>query len=174
MASNDRSTENDGLEVTLLGTGSPIYVAGRFSNSTLIRAGDEYLLIDCGRGAGIRIHEAGLHPGNINKLFLTHLHSDHVVGIPDFYITGWFTTFARRQGPLRVWGPEGSAEMMKRLDQAFVFDMEVRAPEMQVGANTNETRDVGPGVVFDEGGIRVTAVEVDHRPVVPAFGYKPM
>ena len=59
MASNDRSTENDVLEVTLLGTGSPIYVAGRFSNSTLIRAGDEYLLIDCGRGAGIRIHEAG-------------------------------------------------------------------------------------------------------------------
>ncbi len=172
MVNNDRSVENDVLEVTLLGTGSPIYMAGRFSNSTLIRAGDEYLLIDCGRGAGIRIHEAGLHPGNINKLFLTHLHSDHVVGIPDFYITGWFTTFARRQGPLRVWGPEGSAEMMKHLDRAFVFDMEVRAPEMQVQPNANDSRDIGPGVVFDEVGIRVTAFEVDHRPVVPALGYK--
>jgi ribonuclease Z len=172
VVNNDRSAENDVLEVTLLGTGSPIYMAGRFSNSTLIRAGDEYLLIDCGRGAGIRIHEAGLHPGNINKLFLTHLHSDHVVGIPDFYITGWFTTFARRQGPLRVWGPEGSAEMMKHLDRAFVFDMEVRAPEMQVQPNANDSRDIGPGVVFDEVGIRVTAFEVDHRPVVPALGYK--
>jgi hypothetical protein len=67
--------DNKTLEVTLLGTGSPIFVPGRYSISTLIRAGDEYLLFDCGRGASIRLHEAGLHPGNINKLFLTHLHS---------------------------------------------------------------------------------------------------
>ena len=160
------------IEVTLLGTGSPIYINGRYSASTLIHAGGEYLLIDCGRGASIRIHEAGLHPGNINKLFLTHLHSDHVVGIPDFYITGWFTTFARRQGPLRVWGPKGSAAMMRHLDSAFDFDMQVRAPEMRVQPNANETRDIGPGEVFNEGGIRVTAFEVDHRPVAPAFGYK--
>ena len=160
------------LEVTLLGTGSPIFVPGRYSISTLIRAGDNYLLFDCGRGASIRLHETGLHPGHINKLFLTHLHSDHVVGIPDFYISGWFTTYGRRQGPLRVWGPEGSAAMMSNLDSAFEFDEGVRAAEMKIHHNANKTHDIEPGVIFEEDGIRVTAFYVDHRPIVPALGFK--
>jgi len=163
---------DDTLEVTLLGTGSPIFVPGRYSISTLIRAGDEYLLFDCGRGASIRLHETGLHPGQINKLFLTHLHSDHVVGIPDFYISGWFATYGRRQGPLRVWGPEGSAAMMSNLDRAFEFDEGVRSAEMQIHHNANETHDIEPGLIFDEAGIRVTAFYVDHRPIVPALGFK--
>ena len=163
---------SDVLEVTLLGTGSPIFVPGRFSTSTLIRAGDEYLLVDCGRGAGIRLHETGLHPGRINKLFLTHLHSDHVVGIPDFYISGWFTTFGRREGPLRVWGPEGTTAMMSNMDRTFEFDERVRASEMQIHHNANESHDIVPGVVFDEAGVRVTAFYVDHRPIHPALGFK--
>ncbi|MDP6824051.1 MAG: MBL fold metallo-hydrolase [Dehalococcoidia bacterium] len=163
---------SDVLEVTLLGTGSPIFVPGRFSTSTLIRAGDEYLLVDCGRGAGIRLHETGLHPGRINKLFLTHLHSDHVVGIPDFYISGWFTTFGRREGPLRVWGPEGTTAMMSNMDRTFEFDERVRASEMQIHHNANESHDIEPGVVFDEAGVRVTAFYVDHRPIHPALGFK--
>ena len=160
------------LEVTLLGTGSPIFVPGRYSISTLIRAGDEYLLIDCGRGAGIRLHETGLHPGQVNKLFLTHLHSDHVVGIPDFYISGWFTTFGRRQGPFRVWGPDGTVAMMADMDKTFEVDERVRAAEMQIHHNANETHDIEPGLVFDEAGIRVTAFYVDHRPIDPALGFK--
>jgi ribonuclease Z len=164
--------DDNTLEVTLLGTGSPIFVPGRYSISTLIRAGDDYLLFDCGRGASIRLDETGLHPGHINKLFLTHLHSDHVVGIPDFYISGWFTTYGRRQGPLRVWGPEGSTAMMSYLDSAFEFDEGVRAAEMQIHHNANETHDIESGVIFEEDGIRVTAFYVDHRPIVPALGFK--
>ena len=54
---------------------------------------------------------------------LTHLHSDHLVGIPDLYLTGWI--FGRRV-PFRVWGPEGTQNMMHHLEQAFQADIHIR------------------------------------------------
>jgi len=55
----------------------------------LIEAGEERLLFDCGRGVTFRMAQVGISHGSISRLFLTHLHSDHVIQIPDLLLTGW-------------------------------------------------------------------------------------
>jgi ribonuclease Z len=78
----------------------------RFGPSILVEAGKQKLLFDCGRGATQRIEQNRVPFAEVDTLFLTHLHSDHVVGIPDLWLTGWIRG---RTIPFRVWGPAGSA-----------------------------------------------------------------
>jgi Metallo-beta-lactamase superfamily len=78
-----------GLKVTLLGTGYPQPRMDRFGPSILVEAGKERLLFDCGRGAAQRLEQIRVPFAEVSALFLTHLHSDHVVGIPDLWLTGW-------------------------------------------------------------------------------------
>src|SRR3954463_1760550 len=75
--------------VITLGTGSPPPILERFGPATLVRAGDQTLLIDPGRGAGQRVWQAKVRIGSLSGVFLTHLHSDHTVGLPDLWLIGW-------------------------------------------------------------------------------------
>ncbi len=79
------------LRVTLLGTGNPRPSIDRFGPSSLIEAGKLRLLVDAGRGVSIRLFQIGGSEllSGIDAVLLTHLHSDHVVGLPDFWLTGW-------------------------------------------------------------------------------------
>ncbi len=77
------------FKVTLLGTGNPRPVMSRFGPSILVEAGKEKLVFDCGRGATQRLYQLKIPFTEITGLFLTHLHSDHTVGIPDLWLTGW-------------------------------------------------------------------------------------
>ena len=77
----------DVLRVTILGSGTPRPDINRFSQSILVEAGDKKLLFDAGRGATIRLSQAGINIKDINKIFLTHLHSDHTLGLPDLIMT---------------------------------------------------------------------------------------
>ena len=81
------------FKVTLLGTGVPVPSPERFSSSTLVEAGDQKLLIDAGRGATIRLFQIKVPIGRIDALFLTHFHSDHTIGIPDVWLTGWLESY---------------------------------------------------------------------------------
>src|SRR5258705_8537821 len=76
------------FKVTLLGTSTPNPLPDRFGPSTLVEAGSEKLVFDCGRGSTIRLWQLKIPLGTV-KLFLTHLHSDHTVGIPDLWLTGF-------------------------------------------------------------------------------------
>ena len=71
---------NDVLRVTLLGTGIPNAQINAFGTSTLIEAGEERILIDCGRGTVIRLSQLGLGVGHVDRIFLSHYHSDHYAG----------------------------------------------------------------------------------------------
>lgn len=156
--------------ITLLGTGNPRPTIKRFGPSTLVQAGDQNLLFDCGRGATIRL--AQLKVDRVDVLFLTHLHSDHTVGIPDLWLTGWVMG---RKTPFRVRGPAGTQEMMAHLEQAYAFDIHVRrdVDEKRPAAGVEvQAKDIEQGVVYESGGVKVTAFTVDHGPVKPAFGYR--
>lgn len=162
------------LRVTLLGTGSPIPIIERFGPSTLVEAGPEKLLIDCGRGASLRLWQLHVPLGSVTAVFLTHLHSDHIVGIPDLWLTGWLPPpFGHRTQAFQIWGPIGTKELMTNLQKAFATDIRFRMadgiPEKGIAVMA---QDIAQGPVYERGGVKVTAFEVDHATAKPAVGYR--
>ncbi len=160
------------FQVTLLGTGNPRPVMTRFGPSTLVEAGGRKFVFDCGRGVTQRLYQLGIPFQEVDALFLTHLHSDHMVGIPDLWLTGWVMG---RKVALRVWGPTGTTEMMTRLQQAYAFDDHIRRDmdeQLPAEGAVIESREIEEGVVYDRDGVKVTAFAVDHGVVKPAFGYR--
>ncbi|WP_395408296.1 MBL fold metallo-hydrolase [Pseudoduganella sp. UC29_106] len=155
------------MRVHLLGTGSPLPETKRFGPSILVEAGGRKFLFDAGRGPMQRLHTLGIPFADVDKLFITHLHSDHTIGIPDLYLTGWLRG---RKSPLHVWGPAGTRNMMEHIAKAFDFDIRIRL-DQNPGSNV-KAADIGPGVVYEQDGVTITAFEVDHGPVHPAYGYR--
>ena len=167
-------TEQEIFRVTLLGTGAPPPVLNRFGPSTLVEAGRKKLIFDAGRGAMQRLHQLGIPFADISGIFLTHHHSDHVVGFPDLWLTGWIgRPWGKRNVPLPVWGPEGTKEMMEYLPKAFAVDIRVRSHNYPVEGVKLLPTEITEGTVFDQDGVKVTAFKVDHfAEKLPAYGYR--
>jgi len=166
------ATGHDEMRVTLLGTGTPFPNAERFGSAILVEVAGKKLLFDCGRGVVIRLTQAQVNSADIDGLFLTHLHSDHVVGIPDLWLSGWFLG---RSKPLPIWGPSGTRSMAEHLVQAFGFDVRIRqATPDPLPANGVEidAKEIEQGEIYNDGLTRVSAFHVDHGTVKPAFGYR--
>jgi len=164
------------MKVTLLGTGTPIPSINRFGMSTLIGAGGQRLLFDAGRSVGIRLQQAKVLLCDITAVFLTHLHSDHLTGLPDLYATAPLTPGGRRAVPLEVWGPQGVAHVARGIELMFTENTRIRqkANELVAEAATMSTYDIPSegGTVYDKGGVRVTAFLVQHGDATPAYGYR--
>jgi len=160
------------ITITLLGTGCPPPVMNRFGPSILVEAGGQKFLFDAGRGALQRLNQLKVKWQDVRGVFFTHLHSDHVVGFPDLWLTGWLTP--GRSVPLNVWGPRGTKNMMSHLEQAFDFDIRIRLYDDRPSPDgiVLLTEEIGEGVAYDKGGVKITAFEVDHAPIKPAFGYR--
>jgi ribonuclease Z len=169
-----QSASSDNLKVVLLGTGmGPRVNLRQFGASTLVEAGSMRLLFDCGRGATLRLTQVGVPIGSVSRLFITHLHSDHLIQIPDLLLTGW--AGGGRTIPLEVWGPDGTREMMDHIQQAFAFDIHMRrdVDEQLAGDGIKVvSHDIKEGLVLDEDGVKVTAFLVDHGLLTPALGYR--
>ena len=160
------------IKVTLLGTGSPHPRMTRFGPSILVEAGEEKLLFDCGRGVAQRLLQLQIPFNEVTTVLFTHLHSDHVVGFPDLWLSGWVLG---RDVPMRVWGPAGTKEMMANLEEAYQFDIRTRRDIQKnispQGAPVVAT-DFTEGVVYEQNGVKVTAFVVDHGLIKPAFGFR--
>ncbi len=164
------------IKVTLLGTGAPIPLMDRQGPATLVEAGGKRLLFDAGRGVAQRLWQLKKPLSSIDALFITHLHSDHLVGLPDLWLTGWLQPeYGRRQAPLRMIGPTKTTSLAQSLKGAFAPDIAYRSEKEGLpiaGIDFNVTEIAQPGVVYDEDGLRVAAFEVDHGVVKPAYGYR--
>jgi ribonuclease Z len=160
------------IKVTLLGTGSPLPIMERFGPSILVQAGSEILLFDAGRGCLQRLRQINQSYDKISALFLTHLHSDHIVGLPDLWLTGWL--ISERKEPLKIFGPSGTANMMEHLRKAYSYDISIRADDDSAFAEGSKflVNEIQQGVIYENNGVKVIAITVDHFPVKPAFGYR--
>src|SRR6185369_11658053 len=110
------------------------------------------LVFDLGRGAPIRLWQKQIALGTISAHFLTHLHSDHVNGLPDLWLSGWIQTpFGSRKTPFLIYGPAGTEAMMASLWEAFSEDRRIRlADEMNPpGGIEIQAHDVGTGLVWE-------------------------
>jgi ribonuclease Z len=165
------------FSVTLLGTGIPVPQPDRFGPATLVEAGSQRLLFDAGRGATIRLFQLHVPLRDVGPLFLTHLHSDHTVGIPDVWLSGWLGgPWARRTTPFRVIGPTGTKDLMANLERAYAADIKIRMADEKYpaeGVRVIAEEFTTGGVVYDNDGVRVTAFEVNHGDLIkPAYGYR--
>jgi len=170
-----------GSEITqlvLLGTGTPNAESGRYGSALAVVVNGTPYLVDAGAGVVHRANEAfhggveGLAPKNLATLFLTHLHTDHTVGIPDLIYTPWVL---ERDTPLTIIGPPGTEVMAHHLTKAYQADVDVRLKGLEPANQTGyavDARDVSPGIVFEDDNVRVTAFQVLHGGWPHAFGYR--
>jgi ribonuclease Z len=171
----------DGLHVLVCGAGGPLPDRKRSSACLLVIAGETVFMVDAGSSSARNMALAGLQPGRIERVFLTHFHSDHFDGLGEVATLRW------AQGswaePLPVHGPDGVAEIVGGLNLAYRRDqtyrtahhgLDLTSPASHgLSATAFRAPSVGDApVVFEAGDLRVTAFAVDHHPVDPAIGYR--
>lgn len=160
------------MKVTLLGTGSPLPDAHRAGPATLVQAGGRTLLFDAGRGVVLRLTAAGVLPGMLDLVLLTHLHSDHTVDFNDLVTTRW--VMSPVPSPLPVTGPPGTDAYTRRVLAMLSDDIGWRLAHHEDLTWDPEcaVTEVLDGVVLELDGVRITAAPTDHRPVHPTVGYR--
>ena len=166
--------------VTITGTGTPIQTPDRAGPGVLIRHDDVALQFDAGRNTVARLAAAGQDLTTLTALFVTHHHSDHLIGLPDLVMTRWLNEIARKgQPPLPVYVPEGdSATIVGGMLDVWQDEMEMRRQHTgrpnvaDVEVRSFSTSKTSPTDVARFGSVHVQAVAVEHDPVVPAVGYR--
>jgi ribonuclease Z len=161
-----------GIEIVLLGTGNPLPDRDRAGAATLVRAGGKTFLVDAGRAVCMRLVAAGVLPVMLDAVLITHLHSDHICDLNDVLTTQWVMTQVPKSLP--IYGPPRLGEVMTGLRAMLQPDVEYRLAHHAdlTWEPQYEVIELEPGVVLDDGGLRVIAARTDHRPVEPTLGFR--
>jgi ribonuclease Z len=160
--------------VILLGTGMPYPDHTAQGPATAIVVGERIFLFDAGTGVERQMEAAGLpvRGGPVTAAFLTHLHSDHTLGLPDLILTSWVMG---RHAPMRLIGPPGTRRMVEHIDAAWSEDIAIRTDGLEhdvPGGWRVDARETRGGVVYDSAGVRVRAFAVRHGSWKTALGYR--
>jgi len=162
----------DSTVVVLLGTGMPRPDPRHQGPSTAVVVGDRTFVFDAGPGVERQMAAAGLPIDGPTALFITHLHSDHTLGYPDLVLTSWVMGRTR---PLRAYGPPGLEAMTRHLAEAYAEDIRIRTEGLEhetPGGWKVDVHETKGGVVYDSGGVKVTAFRVEHGSWPGALGYR--
>jgi ribonuclease Z len=167
------------LHVILCGTGSPLPDLARAGPCTAVIAGERLFLVDAGLGSQEKLQLWRVPRANLAGILLTHFHSDHIGELGEVVMQSWL---AGRRTTLPVYGPPGVEQVVFGFQQAYALDTGYRIAHHgeealpPAGAKSRARRvqigEDGSAPVLEEGGLRVTAIRVDHRPVEPAYGYR--
>jgi len=172
----------DGLHVYVCGSGSPMPDPQRAGPCLGVIAGSRAFVFDTGAGGVRNLARMGFPVGRVERVYLTHLHSDHIDGLGETMLQAWVG--GSRKSPLPVSGPRGTAEVADGFNAAYRIDSGYRTahhgPEIAdpdgFGLAAEEIRlPREPGaraIVLEDDGLVITAIAVDHSPVEPAFGYR--
>ena len=166
------------VEIVLLGTGTPVPSADRQGPSLAIVANGKAYIVDAGSGIVRQANGAfqrgmlALRPQELDVAFLTHLHSDHTLGLPDLILTPWVQERAK---PLQLYGPAGTKAMAGHILEAYAEDIHVRTTGLEDANATGykvEAHDVEPGMIYQDENVKVTAFLVKHGSWKEALGYR--
>lgn len=166
--------------VVLLGTGTPNADPARSGPATAIVVDDRAYLVDAGPGVVRRAAKAArereidaLRVARIEHVFLTHLHSDHTLGLPDLLLTPWVLDRSR---PLKVYGPPGTRAMADHIVQAWAEDIDMRIDGLEPRSNAEAHRpvvtEIEPGLVYEDDLVTVYAIPVHHGSWEHAYGFR--
>lgn len=180
MASNPLKDLPDGLHIAVCGAGSPMPDEKRGGPCTLVIAGQQLFVFDTGNTSARNINKMGFNAGNIQGIFLTHFHSDHIDGLGELLLQRWVTNSNAQ--PVNVHGPEGVATVVNGFMQAYSLDRGYRVahhgdavlPQSGFGAvpKTFGLQDEKATLVFESADTQIYAFSVSHAPIHPAVGYK--
>lgn len=159
--------------LVLLGSkgGPAVRPGGPWPSSSLLEIGGRPIVVDCGLGVTRALTDAGVSLKALDLIFVTHLHSDHVLELGPLIHTAWTAGLAT---PVTVFGPPGTGHYWQCFCQAMEFDIEIRI----IDEGRPDIRDLitveefGEGSVLDERGLTVTALRVDHPPVTDCFALR--
>jgi ribonuclease Z len=172
----------DGLHLFLCGTGSPLPDPARAGPCAAVIAGNRFYVVDVGEGASRTLGRAQFPLAQLDGLFLTHFHSDHIDGLGPLMLLRWTQSSARE--PLPVHAPGGVEAVIAGFAAAYATDNGYRVahhgetivPPSGAGARAIAfalpPEDGSPLVVLRDGDLTVSAFRVDHDPVSPAVGYR--
>ena len=180
MAADTLKSLPDGLHIAVCGAGSPMPDDERGGACTVVIAGSKIFVFDAGNMSARNIGKMGFNHGQIEGIFLTHFHSDHIDGLGELMLQRWVSNLNPQ--PVPVYGPPGVQDVVGGFMQAYSHDRHYRVahhgqatlPTNGFGANvkTFELKDTQANLVFEEGDTRITAFAVSHAPVHPAVGYR--
>lgn len=166
-------------QVVMLGTGTPRPDPDRSGPAVAIVYSGKAYLFDCGPGvvrraatAAVRLQFAELQAPKLGLVFVTHLHSDHTLGLPDLLVSPWTVG---RKTPLQIYGPAGIRAMAGRIEAAWQQDIQIRTQGLEHGNATGHravTHEIQPGEVFQDGALQVAAFAVHHGSWKEALGYR--
>lgn len=159
------------MKLTLLGTGCPQVDLNRYGPATLVRAGGQCFLVDCGSGVTQRLLGAGHKGAELDAVLLTHLHSDHVVDLFQLVISSWHQA---RERPQRILGPPGTNRMVEAMLAMWKPEYEQRIAHERrpsTRALELEVTEFDQGEIWSANGVSITAVAVRHQPVKFAYGF---
>ncbi|UVK57250.1 MBL fold metallo-hydrolase [Mesorhizobium sp. AR02] len=159
--------------LVLLGSkgGPALRPGGPWPSSSLLELGGRIIVVDCGLGVTRGLVDAGISLKALDLIFITHLHSDHVLELGPLIHTAWTAGLAT---PVSVFGPPGTGHYWWRFCQAMEFDIEIRIadegrPDIRELVSVNE---FGEGQVFQQRSLKATALRVDHPPVTDCFALR--
>ena len=165
--------------VTVTGTGTPLYTPGRAGPGVLVSTDEVSLQFDAGQATRLRMSEAGFDISDLTALFVTHHHSDHLLGLPDVLTTRWMEMYKAESPRLPVYVPDGmAADIVDHVMDAWEAEVAMRVRHAGY-QNPNPRPDVrrfdaSPNLetvaTFDE--VIVQSSLVEHAPVDPAVGYR--
>lgn len=171
----------DGLHAYVCGSGSPMPDTDRAGPCIAVLAGNQGFIFDSGSGSVRKLGRMGFPMGKLQAEFLTHLHSDHIDGLGEALLQAWIA--GGRGAPLPVYGPDGTDKVVAGFNAAYALDQGFRVahhgPKVANPAGAGGAAQVialpdgvDSQVVWDQQGVKITVIRVNHAPISPAFGYR--
>lgn len=166
------------MRITFLGSAAALADPERAQSAVLIELenGAKYLF-DCGEGATRQMMKGNINPADVGTVFLTHLHLDHIIGLPYHILMGWI--FNRPDAP-KIYGPKGTADFLRHSFEGGAYDVDIKARgaypmrQKNIAAIRPDVTEISEGVIYDDGALKVTAMPVRHIPtdICECYGFR--